>query len=158
VVRKGWGGFMLARSVIVASVIAALPAGAAELRPDEARHFIAGKHFSYTCFEGTSGSGRINPDGSVVGTIQLRGSASPRFVVLPAGTIRVQSDSICASLRGLWFQPCFSVNQIDGRSFRGSISGMGFAYCDFVRHNPRAEIAPVPPHPDDSALRASISE
>src|SRR3984893_8008857 len=117
---------MLARSVIVAGVIAAMPAGAAELRPDEARHFIAGKHFSYTCFEGTTGSGRINADGSVIGTVQLRGAGPPRFVALPPGPIRVQADSICASVRGTWFQPCFSVNQIDARSFRGSVSGLGF--------------------------------
>src|SRR5580704_5546749 len=105
---------MLGRSVlIVAAVIAATPAIAAELRPEEARHFIAGKHFSYTCFDGTSGAGRINPDGSVAGTIQIRGAGPVRFASLPAGTIRVQSDSICASLRGVPFQPCFTVNQID---------------------------------------------
>ena len=79
---------MLARSILtVTGILAAMPALAGELRPEEARHFIAGKHFSYTCFEGTSGSGRINADGSVVGTIQVRGAGQPRFVVLPAGTI-----------------------------------------------------------------------
>src|SRR6266436_4866067 len=139
--------------VVVAGIVAAMPAWAGELkptavelRPVEAKRFIAGKHFSYTCFEGTSGSGRINADGSVVGTIQVRGSGSPRFVVLPAGTIRVQSDSICASVRGVWFQPCFSVNQTDTRSFRGSVSGLSFAYCDFIRHNPRADLAPASPN------------
>jgi hypothetical protein len=151
---------MLGRSVlIVAAVIAAAPAIAAELNPEEARHFIAGKHFSYTCFEGTTGAGRINADGSVIGTIQIRGSGPTRFVMLPAGTIRVQADSICASLRGTWFQPCFSVHQIDARSFRGSVSGLGFAYCDFTRHNARADLTPAPSRPaDKDVLRTSISE
>src|SRR5712691_2972844 len=93
---------MLARSIItVAGIIAAMPALAGELKPEEARHFIAGKHFSYTCFEGSSGAGRINADGSVVGTIQVRGAGPVHFVTLPTGTIRVQPDSICATVRGL---------------------------------------------------------
>jgi len=151
---------MLARSIItVAGVIAAMPALAGELKPEQARQFIAGKHFSYTCFEGSSGSGRINPDGSVVGTIQVRGAGPTHFVTLPTGTIRVQPDSICASVRGLLFQPCFAVNQIDARSFRGSVSGLGFAYCDFTRHNARADLTPAPSRPaDKDMLRTSISE
>src|SRR5579864_8781423 len=118
---------MLARSIItVAAILATMPALAGELRPEQARQFIAGKHFSYTCFDGSTGAGRINADGSVVGTIQVRGSGPTHFVTLPTNTIQVRSDSICASVRGLFFQPCFTVNQIDGRSFRGSVSGLGF--------------------------------
>jgi hypothetical protein len=158
---------MLARNIVtVAGIVAALPALAGELKPEEAKHFIAGKHFSYSCFEGSSGAGRINPDGSVVGTIQVRGAGPVHFVTLPTGTIRVQPDSICATVRGLPFQPCFAVNQTDAHSFRGSISGLGFAYCDFTRRNPRLEVSassqqpqPQPPHPaDNSVMRASISE
>ena len=51
---------------------AAIPAKAEELRADEARHFIAGKHFAYNCFDGTTGNGRIYADGSVAGYIQRR--------------------------------------------------------------------------------------
>jgi hypothetical protein len=151
---------MLARSIItVAGIIAAMPALAAELRPEQARQFIAGKHFSYTCFDGSSGAGRVNADGSVVGTIQVRGSGPVHFVSLPTGTIRVQQDSICANVRGLLFQPCFAVNQIDARSFRGSISGLGFAYCDFTRRNPRLDVSASTPQPaDTSVMRTSISE
>src|SRR5713226_66847 len=75
---------MMGRSiVVVASVLAAwsqalAPAVAGELKPDEAKKFIAGKYFSYACFEGTAGAGRINADGSVVGTIQIRGAAPAR--------------------------------------------------------------------------------
>jgi hypothetical protein len=151
---------MLARSIItVAGILAAMPALAGELRPEQARQLIAGKHFSYTCFDGSNGSGRINADGSVVGTLQVRGSGPVHFVTLPTGTIRVQPDSICANVRGLLFQPCFAVNQIDARSFRGSISGLGFAYCDFTRRNPRLDVsASAPPPTDTSVMRTSISE
>jgi hypothetical protein len=154
---------MLARSIItVAGVLAALPALAGELRPEQAKQFIAGKHFSYSCFDGSSGAGRINADGSVAGTIQVRGAGQVHFVTLPPGTIQVQPTSICASVRGLPFQPCFAVNQIDARSFRGSISGLGFAYCDFTRRNPRLEVsasAPQAQQPaDTSMMRTSINE
>jgi len=129
---------MLARSIItIAGIVAATSALAGELKPEEAKRFIAGKYFSYTCFDGSSGGGRINADGSVVGTIQIRGAGPVHAVALPTGTIRVQPDSICASMRGLLFQPCFAIHQTDAKSFRGSISGLGFAYCDFTRRNPR---------------------
>ncbi len=150
---------------VMAGLVAVAPALAGELKPEEAKHFIAGKHFSYSCFEGSSGAGRINADGSVVGTIQVRGSGPVHFVTLPVGTIRVQPDSICAAVRGLPFQPCFAVQQTDGHSFRGSISGLGFAYCDFTRRNPRLEVSASEPkepretHPADTAvMRTSISD
>ena len=150
---------MLRRSILTLALVATvLPAVAGELRPEEARHFIAGKHFSYSCFDGTTGAGRINADGSVAGTIQIRGSGTVRFATLPPGTIRVQTDSICASVRGIPFQPCFSVYQTDARSFRGSISGLGFAYCDFTRRNPRLEISTPSHSSDEPVMRASISE
>jgi hypothetical protein len=162
---------MLARSLlmlagvfagVLAGVLGAMPAQAGELRPEEAKRFVAGKLFAYTCFEGTKGLGRIFADGSVHGTIQIRGSGPVRLMSLPAGTVRVQPDSICASVRGMPFTPCFAVNQLDSRSFRGSVSGLGFAYCDFVRRNPRLDIAetsPPPPRaPDSATMRTSISE
>ena len=71
-------------AALAAGLLAALPAIAGEMSADEARRFVIGKMFSYTCFEGTSGSGRITADGSVDGTIQVRGAGQPRFVVLPA--------------------------------------------------------------------------
>ncbi len=119
----------------------AAPAFAEELKPDEAKRFVAGKLFSYTCFEGTTGAGRIHPDGSVAGTIQIGGHGPVHYVTLPSNTIRLSSDSICASVRGVPFQPCFNVDKTDARSFRGSLSGFSFAYCDFVRINPRLRVA-----------------
>lgn len=149
---------MLVRVVVVcacvfaAEILGAVWAAAEELGPDQARAFVVGKLFSYTCFEGTAGMGRIFPDGSVVGTIRFRGQGQLRFAQLPAGTIRVDHASMCAHLSGLPFSPCFHVQKIDHRSFRGSIAGMGFAYCDFHQHSPRtqmtsAESEPAPATP-----------
>ncbi len=151
---------MVAAGALAAWSQAFAPAMAGELRPEEAKKFVAGKYFSYSCFDGTSGAGRINADGSVVGTIQVRGSGQTRMVALPSGTIRVQPDSICASLRGMPFEPCFKVEQTDAKSFRGSLTALSFAYCDFTRRNPRLEVSGQrASHPTDwGMLRTSIEE
>ena len=49
-------------------LLAALPAFAGEMSADEARRFVIGKMFNYTCFEGTRGQGRVNADGSITGS------------------------------------------------------------------------------------------
>jgi hypothetical protein len=126
--------------VLLAGLVCAIPAKAEELRANDARRFIAGKQFSYSCFEGTSGHGRIYADGSVAGYIQIGGSGPRRYVVLPAGTLRIRGERYCASLRGIPFQPCFYVDKTSRISFRGSISGFGFAYCDFSRRSARADL------------------
>src|SRR5580704_6240114 len=124
---------MLLRVAIVsacifgAGLLAAVPTVAEELGPEQARAFVVGKLFSYTCFEGTAGVGRIFADGSVVGTIRMHGQGQTRFAALPAGTIRVDGGSMCAHLSGLPITPCFKVEKIDYKSFRGSVSGLGFA-------------------------------
>ena len=117
------------------------PLSPRSLRPEQARAFVVGKLFCYTCFDGTVGMGRIFSDGSVVGTIRPGGQAQVRFAALPAGTIKVSSNSMCAHLAGLPIEPCFRVQKIDYHSFRGSISGLSFAYCDFYQRNPRSGIA-----------------
>ncbi len=133
--------YMLLRvAVVCACVLGAAPAIAEELAPDQARAFVVGKLFAYTCFDGTAGMGRIFSDGSVVGTIRPGGRGETRFASLPAGTIKVEGGSMCAHLSGLPIEPCFNVQRLDYRSFRGSISGLGFAYCDFRQHNPRAQV------------------
>ncbi len=131
---------LLRVAVVCACVLGAAPAIAEELAPDQARAFVVGKLFAYTCFDGTAGMGRIFSDGSVVGTIRPGGRGETRFASLPAGTIKVEGGSMCAHLSGLPIEPCFNVQRIDYRSFRGSISGLGFAYCDFRQHNPRAQV------------------
>jgi hypothetical protein len=125
---------MCARIAIVIAVLSMAGAVVAEpMNADTARRFIVGKMFSYSCFDGTRGTGRIFGDGSVAGTIQLRGSGPMHHASLPAGTVRVKGESICASLRGMPFEPCFNLDRTDGQSFRGSVAGLGFAYCDFTR-------------------------
>ena len=108
--------------------------------PRQARHFIAGKFFSYNCFDGTNGNGRIYADGSVAGYIQPGGSGPRRFVVLPANTLQVKGDRFCAAVRGLPFEPCFNLSRTSQVSFRGAVSGLGFAYCDFHRRSTRADL------------------
>ena len=124
-------------ALTIAGVLMAGSTAAEPLNPEAAHHFIAGKKFAFNCFEGTRGAGYIYDDGSVEGHIQIRGAGAARYVVLPAGTLRVKGQSYCASVRGLPIEPCFKVDQVDARSFRGSISGMSFAYCDFIRRNNR---------------------
>jgi len=119
------------------ALLAAAPAIAGEMSAEEAQRFVIGKLFSYTCFEGTRGQGRVLPDGSVVGSIQLQGSGRLRYAMLPAGTLQVKGEAVCATVRGLPMQPCFNLVRLDDNSFRGSVSGLSFAYCEFTRRNGR---------------------
>ena len=132
---------MLRSVALTVGLLAALPAAAGEMSADEARRFVIGKMFTYTCFEGTRGQGRVNSDGSVVGSIQLQGSGELRYAHLPANTLQVKGESVCASLRGMPIQPCFSLQRTSDHSFRGSISGLGFAYCEFTRNGGRPILA-----------------
>ena len=124
---------MLRVTMTVAALVAAGPAATEQLNVDAARQFVVGKLFAFNCFEGTHGAGRIYVDGSVAGTVQFGGSGPVRYVVLPPGTVRAQGDAVCATVNGLPMQPCFNLDRTDPVSFRGSISGLRFAYCDFTR-------------------------
>ena len=101
------------------------------MNAEAARHFVAGKHFSFTCFEGSVGSGRIFHDGSIAGVVRMGGSGPTRFVHMPPGTLYVKGDAICSNMKGAFFNPCFNLDKTSDRSFRGAVSGFGFAYCDF---------------------------
>src|SRR5674476_349719 len=114
---------MVRAVALLVGLLAAIPAMAGEMSADEARRFVIGKLFSYTCFEGTRGQGRVLPDGSVIGSIQFRGSGQVRDAALPPGTLRVKGEAVCASVRGLPIEPCFNLERISDNSFRGSISG-----------------------------------
>ncbi len=111
-----------------------LPALAEEMNPEQARQFVANKLFAFTCFDGSRGSGRIFSDGSAAGSIQLSGTGPIRYARLPVNTIQIRPNAVCASIKGLPFEPCFSLMKNDEISFRGAVSGMGFAYCDFRKH------------------------
>lgn len=128
---------MLRGVALLVGLLAAVPALAGEMSAEEARRFVIGKMFTYTCFEGTRGQGRVHADGSVVGSIQFQGSGPVRYAALPAGTLRVKGEAVCASVRGLPVEPCFNLTRLDNNSFRGAVSGLGFAYCDFTRNGGR---------------------
>ena len=126
---------MFARFVLGAVAAGALiaPALAGQMTADEARRFVAGKVFAFTCFDGTRGAGRVLDDMGAAGAVQFSGAGPVRHLRLPGNTLQIRGQAICASIRGVPFEPCFNLDKKDERSFRGSVSGMGFAYCDF-RH------------------------
>lgn len=128
---------MLRVAACMVGLLAALPAFAGEMTAEEARHFVIGKTFTYSCFEGTRGQGRVRADGSVVGSIQFQGAGKVRYAVLPPHTLQVKGGAVCATLRGLPFEPCFNLDKHDDHSFRGAISGLGFAACEFTRRPTR---------------------
>jgi len=137
------------------TAFATVPASAQQMTASEARRFVVGKMFAFNCFEGTKGVGRIHADGSVAGTIQFRGTGPVRWAQLPAGTIKVKGESVCANVRGVPFEPCFNLQKTSHRSFRGSVSGLGFASCEFNRRGP-VEVATVDPQTPLS-LRPSLT-
>ena len=144
--------FVRAAAVLTAMTFVA-PAVAEPLNAEQARHFVAGKLFSFTCFEGTTGSGRIFADGSVAGVVRM-GGGNTRFMHLPPGTLYAKNEGICSNMKGALLNPCFDLNRTSDKSFRGAISGLSFAYCDFQRGSARADI-----HRPTRAfgLRASVS-
>src|SRR3954452_13416111 len=116
---------MIARfAIVVVSLLTTSSAFAETLTAEAARRFIAGKLFAFNCFDGSRGAGRIFADGSVAGAVQIGGSGPMRNVRVPAATLQVKPESVCASMRVLPFQPCFNVQKTDQASFRGSVSGL----------------------------------
>jgi hypothetical protein len=133
---------MLARFVLGAVTAGAVivPALAGQMmNADEARKFVAGKVFAFTCFDGTRGAGRVFDDGGAAGAVQFSGSGPVRHMRLPGNTLQVRGRAVCASIKGIPFEPCFNLDKRDERNFRGSVSGLGFAYCDF-RHQGAAQM------------------
>ena len=162
---------MLARLVLGAVTAGAMmvPALAGMMNADEARKFVSGKVFAFTCFDGTRGAGRVMDDLGAAGSIQFSGAGPVRHVRLPGNTLQIRGQAVCASIKGLPFEPCFNLDKRDDRSFRGSVSGMGFAYCDF-RHQgaqqmlmarsvarPRSLHAPAQTRSADASPRAEVS-
>src|SRR5436309_4890296 len=116
---------MIARvAIVVVSLLAAVSARAEVLSPEAARRFVTGKLFAFNCFDGSRGAGRIYSDGSIIGSVQMQGSGPVRNLWLPAGTLRVRGEAVCASLKGLLFEPCFNLSKLNAESFRGAVSGM----------------------------------
>ena len=124
---------MLARFVLgtVAAGAIIAPALAGSMNADEARRFVTGKVFAFTCFDGTRGAGRILDDLGAAGSVQFSGAGPIRHIRLPGNTLQIRGQAVCASIKGIPFEPCFNLDKQDDRSFRGSVAGLGFAYCDF---------------------------
>jgi len=143
---------MMRLAMVIAALLAASPALAqTAMNVETARRFVMGKLFAFTCFDGSRGAGRIYSDGSVIASLQLQGSGPTRALWLPAGTLRVRGETYCANLKGMMFEPCFNLVRLDDRSFRGAVSGLGFAYCDFTR---RMAVAGVSTRSHSSARAA----
>src|SRR6202047_1859330 len=133
---------MLARFVLGTVAVGAMiaPALAGQMmNAEEARRFVNGKVFAFTCFDGTRGAGRVLDDGGAAGAVQFSGAGPVRHMRLPGNTLQVRGQAVCASIKGIPFEPCFNLDKKDERNFRGSVSGMGFAYCDF-RHQGAAQM------------------
>lgn len=150
---------MLRTVAVLIGLVAAIPAWAGEqMSAKEAQRFVIGKVFSYSCFEGTRGQGRVFANGAVVGSIQLQGAGRTRYAALPAGTLQVKGERVCATLRGLPFEPCFNLEKTDDNSFVGSISGLGFASCTFKQRLAHPRMARSRLNKDEPvALRPSLT-
>jgi hypothetical protein len=158
---------MFARFVLGAVTAGAViaPALAGQImNADEARRFVAGKVFAFTCFDGTRGAGRVLDDMGAAGAVQFSGAGPIRHLRLPGNTLQVRGQAVCASIKGIPFEPCFNLDKQDERSFRGSVSGMSFAYCDFHHQGAaqmlmaRAVARPRSLHPSDQSADASRAE
>ena len=158
---------MLSRLVLGAVTAGAViaPALAGQMmNADEARRFVAGKVFAFTCFDGTRGAGRVLDDMGAAGAVQFSGSGPVHHLRLPGNTLQVRGQAVCASIKGIPFEPCFNLDKKAERSFRGSVSGMSFAYCDFHHQGAaqmlmaRAVARPRSLHPQEAdATRAEVS-
>jgi hypothetical protein len=133
---------MLARFLLGTITAGAMiaPAMAGMMNADEARRFVAGKVFAFTCFDGTRGAGRILDDMGAIGSVQFSGSGPIRHIRLPGNTLQIRGQAVCASIKGIPFEPCFNLDKKSEVSFRGSVSGMGFAYCDFQHEGGAAQM------------------
>ena len=148
---------MLRFAILLAGLTAVLPAVAEEMKAEDARRFVVGKMFDFSCFEGTTGSGRVYQDGSVAGMIQFRGTGPVRFASLPADTLQVNGENVCAQVKGMPIKPCFNLQKKDQRTFRGAINGFGFAYCDFTRRTGRINVAGTSTPQPPLQLRSSLN-
>jgi hypothetical protein len=124
---------MLPKRPILAAIflLATSAAQAQTMTAEQAKEFVSGTLFSYRCFDGTNGAGRIFADGSALGSMRLTGRGQTRYMQLPPNTLYLAGSQVCARLKGLPFEPCFNLVKTGANSFRGSISHMSFMYCDF---------------------------
>lgn len=152
---------MVARFMLGALLVTtvAAPAWAGQkMNADEARKFVAGRVFAFACNDGTRGAGRVFDDGGAAGAVQFSGAAATRNMRLPGNTLQVRGQNICASLKGLPFEPCFDLEKKDERSFRGSVTFLGITgYCDFRHQGGRGQMLMARSLARPHAIRATRS-
>ena len=139
---------VLRAAVALGGLLAVTPVLAEPMNADAARRFVAGKLFSFTCFEGSSGTGRIFNDGSIAGVVRMGGNGNTRFMHLPPGTLYPKGETICSNVKGAFFNPCFDLTRTSDKSFRGAISGFGL-WTGRTRAKPVAHHA----HPTHAGAR-----
>ena len=87
---------MLVRIAVALSAVAfAVPALAEPMSAEAARRFVAGKQFSFTCFEGTVGSGRIFSDGSLPACCASRAPARCVSCACRRARCSPEGESVC---------------------------------------------------------------
>ena len=82
-------------------------------------------------------------------------------VKMPANTLRVKGEAVCASVRGMAMEPCFTLTQLDERTFRGAITGLSFASCLFTQRGGRVGLVrttSVPRSIHPRSLHSSVAE
>jgi hypothetical protein len=115
---------------VVAIITLCTPAFAERLTPQQAKRFIQGNKWSYTC-PLTKGWGRFNSDGSVTAEFQTLGF-SPYKKNFPPGSMTISSDGSLCMPKMFNTDVCFFVDKIDNRHFRGTSSGFIRFSCDFA--------------------------
>jgi hypothetical protein len=133
------------QAVTIVSLLAFSPALAENLDAEAARQFIVGKLFAFTCADGSRGAARVYDDGSVIGTVQFHASEQPRPIWLPSETLRFTGETVCGSLNSR--ELCFALSKTSEQSFRASVTGFDFAYCDFAE---RVRLPNAVPRPESS--------
>lgn len=102
---------VFARLIASFVLLAASPALAQEMNAEQARRFVSAKLFAFTCIDGSRGAARIYADGSVIGNMQSSAAGPVQPVWLTPGTLRIKGQTVCAWLRGLSFEPCFTLTR-----------------------------------------------
>jgi hypothetical protein len=122
------------RGLALASVLvlAALPATARELSPDEIRKALIGANLSFSCLDRTSGSARYNPNGTATATLRIPvGDTFETERV--TGQVKVtDDDGICVLFKG--DVGCFRVVQTGARTYRATLAAGPRFWCDFTRN------------------------
>ena len=95
---------MFARLLLgaVTAGVIVTPALAGMMTADEARRFVAGKIFAFTCFDGTRGAGRILDDMGAAGSIQFSGAG--RYAMYGCRATRCRSVARACARRSRAFR------------------------------------------------------